>query len=97
MDKIQILKGFFIGILANGLGLFVVVMTMAKSSGRNDGLLRVLEAAQAENFLGKLISLGAILNLICFFYFIRKKKDAFAAGVLIATLCMALITFIIKL
>ena len=47
MDKIQILKGFFIGILANGLGLFVVVMTMAKSSGRNDGLLRVLEAAQA--------------------------------------------------
>ena len=97
MDKIQILKGFFTGILANGLGLFVVVMTMAKSSGRNDGLLRVLEAAQAENFLGKLISLGAILNLICFFYFIRKKKDAFAAGVLIATLCMALITFIIKL
>ncbi len=97
MDKIQILKGFFIGILANGLGLFMVVMTMAKSSGRNDGFLRVLEAAHAENFLGKLISLGAILNLICFFYFIRKKKDAFAAGVLIATLCMALTTFIIKL
>lgn len=97
MDKIQILKGFFIGILANGLGLFMVVMTMAKSSGRNDGFLRVLEAAHAENFLGKLISLGAILNLICFFYFIRKKKDAFAAGVLIATLCMALFTFIIKL
>lgn len=97
MDKIQILKGFFIGILANGLGLFVVVMTMAKSSERNDEFLRVLEAAHAENFLGKLISLGAILNLICFFYFIRKKKDAFAAGVLIATLCMALITFIIKL
>lgn len=97
MDKIQILKGFFIGILANGLGLFVVVMTMAKSYERNDGFLTVLEAAHAENFLGKLISLGAILNLICFFYFIRKKKDAFAAGVLIATLCMALITFIIKL
>ena len=97
MDKIQILKGFFIGILANGLGLFVVVMTIAKSSVRNDGFLTVLEAANAENFLGKLISLGAILNLICFFYFIRKKKDAFAAGVLIATLCMALITFIIKL
>lgn len=97
MDKIQIFKGFFIGILANGLGLFVVVMTIAKSSVRNDGFLTVLEAANAENFLGKLISLGAILNLICFFYFIRKKKDAFAAGVLIATLCMALITFIIKL
>ena len=72
MDKIQIFKGFFIGILANGLGLFVVVMTIAKSSVRNDGFLTVLEAANAENFLGKLISLGAILNLICFFYLIHK-------------------------
>ena len=97
MDKIQILKGLAVGFLANGLGLFLVGIIIANSSGRNDSILSVQEAAHAENFLGKLISLGAILNLICFFYFIRKKKDAFAAGVLIATLCMALITFIIKL
>ena len=97
MDKIQIFKGFIIGILANGLGLFVVAMTIAKSSGRNDGFMTVLEAAHTKNFLGKLISLAALLNLICFFYFIRKKKDAYAAGVLIATIFMALITFIIKL
>ncbi len=97
MDKVQIIKGLAIGFLANGLGLFLVAIIIANSSGRNDSILTVLEAAHAENFLGKLISLGAILNLICFFYFIRKKKDGFAAGVLIATLCMALITFIIKL
>ena len=72
MDKIQIFKGFFIGILANGLGLFVVVMIIAKSSVRNDGFLTVLEAANAE-FLGKLISLGAILNLICFILLERKR------------------------
>ena len=97
MDKIQILKGLAIGFLANGIGLFLVGIIIVNSSNRNCTILTVLEAAHAENFLGKLISLGAILNLICFFYFIRKKKDAFAAGVLIATLCMALITFIIKL
>ena len=97
MDKIQILKGLAIGFLANGIGLFLVGIIIVNSSNRNGTILTVLEAANAENFLGKLISLGAILNLICFFYFIRKKKDAFAAGVLIATLCMALITFIIKL
>ena len=39
---------------------------------KKEKLLTVLEAAQSENFLGKLISLGAILNLIRFFYFIRK-------------------------
>ena len=97
MDKIQILKGLAIGFLANGIGLFLVGIIIVNSSNRNGTILTVLEAAHAENFLGKLISLCAILNLICFFYFIRKKKDAFAAGVLIATLCMALITFIIKL
>lgn len=97
MDKIQILKGLAIGFLANGIGLFLVGIIIVNSTNRNGTILTVLEAAHAENFLGKLISLGAILNLICFFYFIRKKKDAFAAGVLIATLCMALITFIIKL
>tara|TARA_Y100000385_G_scaffold290548_1_gene364187 strand:- start:697 stop:990 length:294 start_codon:yes stop_codon:yes gene_type:complete len=97
MDKIQILKGLAIGFLANGIGLFLVGIIIVNSSNRNGTILTVLEAAHAENFLGKLISLGAILNLICFFYFIRKKKDAFAAGVLIATICMALITFIIKL
>lgn len=97
MDKIQIVKGISIGLIANTLGLLIVGTLMAKFSGRSDGILTVLEAAQSENFLGKLISLGGILNLICFFYFIRKKKDANAAGVLIATVFIALVTFIIKL
>ena len=97
MNKTQILKGFVTGILANSLGLFIVGVAMSKSSGRNDGIMQVLEAAHSENFLGKLISLGAILNLLCFFYFIKKRKDAGAVGVLIATIIIAIITFIIKL
>ena len=67
MDKIQILKGLAIGFLANGIGLFLVGIIIVNSSNRNGTILTVLEAAHAENFLGKLISLGAILNLICFF------------------------------
>ena len=97
MNKTQILKGFVTGILANSLGLFIVGFAMSKSSGRNDGIMQVLEAAHSQNFLGKLISLGAILNLLCFFYFIKKKKDAGASGVLVATIIIAIITFIIKL
>ena len=96
MNKTQILKGFVTGILANSLGLFIVGFAMSKSSGRNDGIMQVLEAAHSENFLGKLISLGAILNLLCFFYFIKKRKDASDAGVIVATIIIAIITFIIK-
>jgi hypothetical protein len=47
--------------------------------------------------MGKLISLGAILNLICFFYFIRNKQDSRAGGVLAVTILIAITTFLIKL
>ena len=51
----------------------------------------------AANFIGKLISLGAVLNLICFFFFLRKNQEARAAGVLTATVLIAIFTFLIKL
>ena len=35
----------------------------------------IIKAANTEGFLGKLVSLGAILNLIAFFYFYKKKQD----------------------
>ena len=97
MDKKSIITGAIIGIVSNTTGLFIVGFLTAKMAGRSESGLQVVEAAILENFIGKLISLGAILNLICFFYFIRKQKDSHAAGVLIATILIAVGTFISKL
>lgn len=97
MDKKSIITGIIYGIVSNTLGLFVVCFTTAKIAGRSESTLQVLEAAVSENFIGKLISLGAIVNLICFFYFIRKQKDGHSAGILIATILIAVGTFITKL
>ena len=97
MDKKALISGLLTGLISNTIGVCIVGILIAKTSGSSDGILGVLEAAAAENFIGKLISLGAILNLICFFYFIRKQKDGHAAGVLAATLLIAVGTFIIKL
>ena len=66
MDKKEILIGSLVGVAANFIGLVLVGFLMAKFSGRSDGVYEVLQAAGSENFIGKLISLGAILNLICF-------------------------------
>ena len=82
---------------ANTIGLFTVGLLMAKFSGRSDKAYKVLQAAGSENFIGKLISLGAILNLLVFFYCLKKQQDARAAGVLAATVLIALFTFLIKL
>ena len=97
MDKKALISGLLTGLISNTIGVCIAGILIAKTSGSSDGILAVLEAAAAENFIGKLISLGAILNLICFFYFIRKQKDEHAAGVLTATLLIAVGTFIIKL
>tara|TARA_B110000459_G_scaffold124703_1_gene137047 strand:+ start:220 stop:513 length:294 start_codon:yes stop_codon:yes gene_type:complete len=97
MDKKSIITGVVIGLVSNATGLFIVCLFTANMSGHSDGVTAVLEAAISEDFIGKLISLGAILNLICFFYFIRKKKDGHAGGILITTILIALGTFIIKL
>ena len=82
--------------MANIIGLITAAIVLGKLSGLSDNILTVLESAQSENFLGKLISLGAILNLLSFFYFIRKRQDARAGGVLAATILIALLTFLIR-
>ncbi|MEC8323916.1 MAG: hypothetical protein VXZ57_04530 [Bacteroidota bacterium] len=97
MDKKQIFIGMLLGFAANTIGLFTVGFLMAKFSGRNDRVYKVLQAAGSENFIGKLISLGAIMNLLVFFYCLKKQQDTRAAGVLAATVLIALFTFLIKL
>ena len=57
---------------------------------------RPLNFSLANDFFGKLISIGAILNLGAFFVFIRKREDEKAKGVLLITILIALVTFIIK-
>ncbi|MBP0905472.1 hypothetical protein ACFSKN_10155 [Mariniflexile gromovii] len=93
MIKKDILIGALVGLIANCVGLFLVATLL----GQGDDFITVIKAAANEGFLGKLISLGAILNLIAFFIFIRKRKDYRARGVLLITLFIAVFTLIFKL
>ncbi|MFI1742913.1 hypothetical protein [Thalassobellus sediminis] len=89
----EIFIGMFVGLIANTIGLFGA----ANLLGQGDDFTTVIKAAASEGFLGKLISLGAILNLIAFFIFIRKKQDYRARGVLLITVFIAVFTFVFKL
>ena len=91
MIKKEIFIGIFVGLLANITGLFLASLFL----GDNNNFIHVLKSASAEGFLGKLISLGAILNLLVFFFFIRKKQDYRARGVLLITIFVAIFTFIL--
>ncbi|MBU2951225.1 hypothetical protein KO493_11000 [Tamlana agarivorans] len=93
MIKKDVFIGMLIGLIANSIGLFLTATLL----GQGDDFTTVIKAAANEGFLGKLISLGAILNLIAFFVFIRKREDYKARGVLLITVFIAVFTFIFKL
>lgn len=93
MGKKDIFIGAIVGLIANSIGLFLAAMFL----GNGEDFTTVIKAASEEGFLGKLISLGAILNLIAFFVFIKKRQDYRAKGVLIVTLLVAIFTFVFKM
>jgi hypothetical protein len=93
MIKKNVFIGMLVGLLANGIGLILTASLL----GQGDDFTTVLKAAAKEGFLGKLISLGDILNLVVFFIFIKKRQDYRARGVLLITVFIALFTFIFKL
>jgi hypothetical protein len=93
MVKKEVFIGLLVGLIANIIGLFFAAMIL----GQGENFKTVLKEASTEGFLGKLISLGAVLNLLAFFVFIKKSQDYRARGVLLATIFVAVFTFIINL
>ncbi len=91
-NRKEVLTGFLVGIIANTLGtvLYILIFT-------DLFLMDALKAAYNNGHLGSVIALGAILNLVAFFGFIKLKRDQRAKGVLIATLLAAILIMIYKI
>lgn len=90
MIKKEVGIGFLVGLIANAVGLFLAIQLF----GNGDGIETTIKQAIANGFFGKLLSIGAILNLIAFFIFLKKKRDYRARGVLLATILVAIVSFI---
>ncbi|HRV54677.1 MAG TPA: hypothetical protein P5264_03995 [Mangrovimonas sp.] len=92
MVKKELFIGILVGLLANFIGLYLAAIIL----GGSGDFFSVLKSAQLEGFLTKLITLGAILNLIAFFIFIKRKQDYRARGVLLVTVFIAVFTMVLK-
>ena len=91
MNKKEILSGIFSGFLANIVGtIFSVIISFQEIKISN--ILRILSNSISNNFITKLISLGAVMNLIVFFIFLRYDYEEIARGVLVATFIIAILT-----
>ncbi|QCW98726.1 hypothetical protein FGM00_00780 [Aggregatimonas sangjinii] len=85
-SKKELLIGFIVGIIANTLGTLLYILLFS-----DYGIEETFKAAVSQGHVGSLLALGAILNLIAFFAFLRIRRDQRAKGVLLATVLTALV------
>ncbi len=90
--KKEILIGFLVGVIANTIGTLLYILMFS-----DRGIVDTYHAAVEQGHIGSLLALGAILNLVAFFGFLRVKRDYRARGVMIATLLTALVILYYKL
>ena len=91
-NKKEVLLGVIYGVISSFIGLIIAILILSE----NSSIIESLKNSYYENFLGKLISLGAILNVIVFFVFIKKKQDQRAKGILLSTIFLAILTLILN-
>ena len=85
------LIGFTIGILANAIGILAYILIFSKNS-----IALTFQDAYYRGYLGKLIMLGALLDLAVFFFFINRYENERARGVLIASCVLAFIILLLQ-
>lgn len=89
--KKEILIGIITGIAANVLGVILYILAFS-----DEGIDATLQQSMAEGYFGKIVTLGAVLNLAAFFIFIKKKQDYRARGVLLATVFIGIAVLVRK-
>ena len=62
----------------------------------SSNIFKIINDSFLDNSITKLISLGAILNLIVFFIFLKYDYEERARGVLLATFIIAILTIYIN-
>ena len=87
MTKKKLLLGFVIGILASVLGSFLFITFFTEFD-----FITGIQSMKSEGKLGKLITLGSILDLVVFAILLKLNQDSMARGVVLAVICIAVYT-----
>jgi len=90
MDKLDWLYGFLLGVGAATLGSYIFV-----SAFTDFDFMEGVVVLRYEGILGKLLTLGALLNIGVFFLLLHFKKETMAKGVILSTFFLATLTFFV--
>jgi hypothetical protein len=87
MKKTDLLIGVVIGIIAPLIGSFIFIEVFTPYSFGQG-----ITVMSGQGVLGKVITLGAILNIAAFFVLLRFNKDMMGKGVILATILLTIFT-----
>ncbi|WP_418264058.1 hypothetical protein [Flavobacterium faecale] len=90
MNKIELFLGVLIGFISTVIGTFIFIQFFTEFDFSNG-----IQAMRAQGYLGKIITLGSILNLAVFTIFIKLNKDLMARGIIMAVIMMTIFTLFI--
>jgi hypothetical protein len=90
MKKIDLFYGVIIGFLATFLGTYIFFTFFSDYD-----YLEGISGMKSYGYLGKVITLGAAMNLIAFFVLLKRNKELMARGVVLATIILAFITIFV--
>ncbi len=96
MIKKEIGIGFLAGLMVNSIGFTLCVFIFSALNRLDLTFTETIKASLKNDSFGSLIVLGAIPNLVIFFWFLKKNKPYRARGVLLATLVAAICIAISK-
>ncbi len=88
-DKKDLIIGILLGIIGAIVGCFIFLEFFT-----NFGFIDGVTEMKKRGILNKVITLGAILNLIIFFILLQKNKDVMAKGVVLAMFIITIITLV---
>jgi hypothetical protein len=85
--KKELLLGFIIGIITAFIGAYLYLITFTEFDSISD-----IQTIRQQGILGKVITLGAVLNLFVFFILLQKKKDFIARGIILSMIVLTVFT-----
>lgn len=92
MIKKEVGIGFMVGLIANTFGFIIAIFIF----GNGESISTAFEQSLTQGFFSKLVSIGALLNLVVFFLFIKQRRDYRARGVILATIVITIATFLLN-
>ncbi len=90
MKKIDLLYGALIGLFTTFIGVFIYLKLTTDLS-----FLDGIQTMKSQGLLGKVITLGAILNIIAFFTLLKFNKELMARGIVLATILLTVLTLFV--